>query len=474
MNVKYLLLIAFPAFLITSCSSDDEIVTERADKTIGFSTYIENNTRAVGKSTFEDGDVIGLYACRTTGDYANSYTNNFMSNVAVTKGESGWTYSPISAWPTDENEHISFVAFYPRNSTTSSPGLTYAFTASTDLENQVDPLWCTVKDANINDRNGTAINGSEADAAFEATSGSVPLKFKHMLSKVRVKIKLNSDYPGITTKLNSMTLAGISQSGTFTISSSLSYGSWSASSTKGNIALLQTSDEAKELSTDELLMGEILAIPQSLTGSTNAYLSINYTHTLAEGGEKTISKTIYLGDSWVYNKIYNYVVNVSLDVNNITLSTEIANWDDDEKIPEIGATTEAPEPVDLGLSVKWASCDYGTVSPYVAGPNFEYTCYNTMSFNTTWGPNWSIPTQSQWNELFNNCTITNTTINGKYGYLVTAINGNTIFFCCDTYWTATPYYNTYQNKYYLYYASLLKKSTTSSSLGINPLRLVFQ
>ena len=221
-------------------------------------------------------------------------------------------------------------------------------------------------------------------------------------------------------------------------------------------------------------MGEILAIPQSLTGSTNAYLSINYTHTLAEGGEKTISKTIYLGDSWVYNKIYNYVVNVSLDVNNITLSTEIANWDDDEKIPEIGATTEAPEPVDLGLSVKWASCDYGTVSPYVAGPNFEYTCYNTMSFNTTWGPNWSIPTQSQWNELFNNCTITNTTINGKYGYLVTAINGNTIFFCCDTYWTATPYYNTYQNKYYLYYASLLKKSTTSSSLGINPLRLVFQ
>ena len=89
MNVKYLLLIAFPAFLITSCSSDDEIVTERADKTIGFSTYIENNTRAVGKSTFEDGDVIGLYACRTTGDYANSYTNNFMSNIAMTKGESG-------------------------------------------------------------------------------------------------------------------------------------------------------------------------------------------------------------------------------------------------------------------------------------------------------------------------------------------------------------------------------------------------
>ena len=469
MKFKIFLLIAFPAFLIASCSSDDEIVTERADKNIGFSTYIENNTRAVGKSTFENGDVIGLYACRTTGDYAGSYTNNFMSNVAVTKGESGWTYSPISAWPTDENEHISFVAFYPRNSTTSSPGLTYAFTASTDLENQVDPLWCTVKDANINDRNGTAINGSEADAAFEATSGSVPLKFKHMLSKVRIKIKLNGDYPGITAKLNSMTLAGISQSGTFTISSSLSYGYWSTSSTKGNIVLLQTSDEAKELSTEELLMGEILAVPQSLTGSTNAELRINYTHTLAEGGEKTISKTIYLGDSWVYNKIYNYVVNVSLDVNNITLSTEIANWDDEEKSPEIGATTEAPEPVDLGLSVKWASCDFGTVSPYVWGPTWPYQSYN-KSFESTWGPNWSVPSTTEWNELFTNCTSEKVIINNRAYYVFTASNGNSITLHDSNYWTNN--YNSYLKE--SVYVDVSEKSTSTSDAYYLPIRPVFK
>lgn len=458
MRFENLSLLALSTFLIVSCSSEDEIVTERADKNIGFSTYIENNTRAVGKTTFENGDVIGLYACRTTGDYADTYTNNFMSNVAVTKGESGWTYSPISAWPTDENEHISFVAFYPRNSTTSSPGLTYDFTASTDLENQVDPLWCTVKDANINDRNGTAINGSEADAAFEATSGSVPLKFKHMLSKVRIKIKLNSDYPGITAKLNSMTLVGISQSGTFKISSSLSYGSWSASSTKGDIKLLQTSDEAKELSTDELLMGEILAIPQYLTGSTNANLRINYTHTLAEGGEKTISKTIYLVDSWAANKIYNYVVNVSLDVNNITLSTEIANWDDDETNPEIGATTDAPEPVDLGLSVKWASCDYGTVSPYVWAPRWSYSSYN-MSFASTWGPNWSVPSPTEWNELFTNCTSEKVIINNRAYYVFTASNGNSITLYASNYWT--NYYNISLKK--TAFADVSGKSTNNAS-----------
>lgn len=245
MRIDHYLPIGLVALLVASCSTDDDVSKTVGDQTIDFGAYIEDVSRAVGKSTFEDGDVIGLYACRTTGDYANAFTTNFMNNIAVTKGEGGWTYSPISAWPTDENEHVSFVAFYPRSETASATGLTYSFTTSSDLENQVDPMWCTVKDAKISDRNGTAINGSEADAAFEATSGSVPLKFEHMLSKVRIKIKLSTDYPGISAKLNSMTLAGISQSGTFTVADNLNSGSWNESSTKGNIYLLQTTDEAK-------------------------------------------------------------------------------------------------------------------------------------------------------------------------------------------------------------------------------------
>ena len=463
MRFENLSFLALSAFLIVSCSSEDEIVSERADKNIGFSTYIENNTRAVGKTTFEDGDVIGLYACRTTGDYADSFTDNFMSNIAVTKGESGWTYSPASVWPNDENEHISFVAFYPPKTTTSPRH--YDFTTSTDLENQVDPLWCTVKDANINDRNGTAINGSAADAAFEATSGSVPLKFKHMLSKVRIKIKLNSDYPGITAKLNYVGISGISQSGTFTIANGLNSGTWSVSSTTGYVQLHKTSDEAKELSADELLIGELLTIPQSLTGDKNVYISVNYTHTLAEGGEQSISKTIYLGDSWEANKIYNYVVNVSLEVNNITLSTEISNWDEEEN-PEIGALDEAPEPVDLGLSVKWASCDYGTASPYALGPKW-HDGYYTMGTKMQWGPRWYIPSTSEWNELLTNCTMDNVIIDNKSYYVFTASNGNSITLYDTNFMTTTRYY----------FADISQKKIISLSSGTtyySPIRPVFK
>lgn len=470
-----LLLVAIAPLLITSCSSDEEYGMAAADKTIAFSTYVGNNTRAVSKTTFDNGDVIGLYACRTTGDYAGSFTDNFMSNVAVAKGETEWTYSPVTAWPADENEHISFVAFYPRSETSANNGLTYSFTTSADLENQTDPMWCTVKDANINDRNGTAINGSATDAAFEAASGSVPLKFTHMLSKVNIKIKLNSNYPGITAKLNSMELGGISKSGKFTIANDLSSGSWSASTTKESIDLLKTTDEPIELTTDGRLMGEILTIPQALTGTTNAYINISYTHTLAEGGEKTVSKTIYLGDSWACNKVYNYVVNVSLDVNNITLSADVSNWDSEAKNPEIGATTEAPEPVDLGLSVKWSSCDFGTVSPYVLGPKFICKQYYNMTFDDTWGPNWSIPTREQWRELFNNCTKTQSTVNGIDGYLFTASNGNSIFLTGDIYLTSEYKLNSYTSNWY-YYAKVYNNDIgyDDSYYGTYPIRPVFK
>ena len=434
MRTLHLFLLSLASLLAASCSSEEDFPAAKQGKPIEFSTYIQNHSRAVGKTAFEDGDQIGLYACRTTGDYTNTFTSNFMNNVAVTKEATGWTYSPPAVWPNDENEHISFVAFYPKSATTSSTGLTYDFTMSSDLQNQIDPLWCTIKDAHINDRNGTAINGNETAAAFEATSGSVPLKFQHILSKVRIKIKLNNDYPGITAKLNSMSVEGVSLSGTFTTATDLSSGSWNANETKGRIPILQTTNEGKVLSTDDLSLGEILVVPQSLTGSTNTSLNICYTHTLAEGGEKTISKTIYLGDSWEYNKVYNYLVKVSLDINTITVSTEIENWDDEVQ-PEIGSTTDAPEPIDLGLSVKWASCDYGTISPYVAGPTFPYEFYN-MTFDSTWGANWSVPSREQWTELFDRCTMTETNVNGRNGYLFTANNGNSIFFASNYYWTS--------------------------------------
>ena len=139
---------------------------------------------------------------------------------------------------------------------------------------------------------------------------------------------------------------------------------------------------------------------------------------------------------------------------------------------EMSFTTETPavhEYVDLGLSVKWATCNVGANSPeeygdyfawgetepksiydfstykYCNGSDITLTKYNyssskgTVDNKTTlelsddaaranWGGSWRMPTTAEQDELRENCTWTWTTQNGVYGYKVTSkSNGNSIF-----------------------------------------------
>ena len=124
--------------------------------------------------------------------------------------------------------------------------------------------------------------------------------------------------------------------------------------------------------------------------------------------------------------------------------------------------------VDLGLSVKWATCNIGASSPeeygdyYAWGETETKECYDITtykwcngSYNTLTkyntksgygtvdnkyelepeddvahvklGGNWRMPTDAEWTELRAQCTWTWTTQNGVNGRLVTASNGNSIF-----------------------------------------------
>lgn len=138
--------------------------------------------------------------------------------------------------------------------------------------------------------------------------------------------------------------------------------------------------------------------------------------------------------------------------------------------PNTGATgsENGYEYVDLGLSVKWATCNVGATKPedygdyfawgetepkstydwstykYCNGSNTTLTKYNTSSSYGTvdnkttlelsddaaranWGGSWRMPTTEEQDELRNNCTWTWTTQNGVNGYKVTGTNGNSIF-----------------------------------------------
>ena len=137
-------------------------------------------------------------------------------------------------------------------------------------------------------------------------------------------------------------------------------------------------------------------------------------------------------------------------------------------IPEILYAQSNTIAVDLGLSVKWASCNIGASSPeeygdyyawgetvtkdrydwstYKLGPSssgpFSKYCtnksYGTVDNKTVLDPEddvahvklggtWRIPTWEELKELINNCTWERIQINGVNGYLVTGSNGNSIF-----------------------------------------------
>ena len=131
---------------------------------------------------------------------------------------------------------------------------------------------------------------------------------------------------------------------------------------------------------------------------------------------------------------------------------------------------DTKEAVDLGLSVKWATCNVGATSPEKYGnyyawgeiaPKSVYTWefykYTSGKYNTTltkynnsktygatvdslttleasddaatqnWGGSWRMPTSAEWEELIEKCTWTWTTLKGVNGYEVKAVNGNSIF-----------------------------------------------
>ena len=168
-------------------------------------------------------------------------------------------------------------------------------------------------------------------------------------------------------------------------------------------------------------------------------------------------------------------------------------------VPEGGGQQGAQQAVDLGLAVKWASCNVGADNPEDCGDYFAWgeiepyyqpgysqsaspvwktgkdagydwpsykwcngsystlTKYNnSYSYGSVdyksklleeddaaaqagWQGTWRMPTEDDWYELLNNCTWMWTTLNGIKGYRVTGTNSNSIFLPAAGYWGSTTF-----------------------------------
>ena len=168
----------------------------------------------------------------------------------------------------------------------------------------------------------------------------------------------------------------------------------------------------------------------------------------------------------------------------------------------IEGITAGHEWVDLGLSVKWATCNVGAESPEVYGGYYAWgeteektiydwstykwcngsydtqmkyctsSVYGTVDNKTTldpeddvahvqWGGNWRMPTKAEQDELCNNCTWSWTSVNGVNGYRVIGPNGNSIFLPAAGYRNGEDVYR--RGAYGYYWSASLCSSLSCSA-----------
>jgi hypothetical protein len=164
--------------------------------------------------------------------------------------------------------------------------------------------------------------------------------------------------------------------------------------------------------------------------------------------------------------------------------------------------------VDLGLSVKWATCNVGAMQPeeyggyfawgevepkttydwstYKYGTNYDQLtkyCSNSSygkdgfvdnkteldpeddAATANWGGAWRMPTYAEQYELLNNCTWDWTTQNGVNGYKVTGPNGNSIFLPAAGYVLEGALYSA--GSHGLYWSSSLFTGYPSDAYGVD-------
>ncbi len=336
-KIHFFALAAFTAMCSCTSGTGDESLEVLNNEKLTFSTYVDKSIRAMEKSAFSVGDVIGVNAYQSEGTLNENFTNNFMANESLEKTSEGkWTYTNSKFWPANATNRISFVASYPKIEPTIAEGkCSFDFVVENTADAQKDFMWSTITDAHRNDRNGTYQNGVLEEPNTTPIT-NVVLHFKHALSKVVFTAKAAAYYGGATITVTDIVLNNLHAAGTYTLGSNLGKGTWAVSDEQncGYVALQNgtgtvVDSYSKPFGTSLLLMPQVL---NTTEGAGKSTVTIKYTVNYAAPAmtvneERTFALAtpqLLNGNTWEQNKIYYYNFNIALDM--ITFDAVIDSW----------------------------------------------------------------------------------------------------------------------------------------------------
>lgn len=325
--MKNLLFTAVAVVLLLSSCSKEEVTKSTNVDAIGFKTFVGTTTKAQDATiaTLEDADVgFNVYAWHRENvidpiAINSGFVANYMDKVEVKK-TSSWTYSPLKYWPT--TGYLDFLAVGNNVARVDGPGINtgeYLFTA-TGGGNPTIKYVCSATPANQKDLLvAESLNKTKSD-------GTVHFEFKHILSKIDIKVKAACTDPNLQLKINSIKFTGINGTGTYDLVNK----SWSVEVAPAviNVGLNLPFSQNGNLTGNDFISpqaadGGLIIIPQAMDNIEVEYQFLqkdnddNYTQVIVDhtGGAKItidLTKDEPLA-SWEPGKKYLY--NLSFEFN---------------------------------------------------------------------------------------------------------------------------------------------------------------
>ncbi len=414
--------------MLAGCSNDGGMGADADAGSITIDASIGRMTKVSADGTnFTAGDAIALYAW--TGDAASVPGTRVVDGVVNTFDGNRWNPASLMRWGNNGVEHY-FLGIFPAPVNVSN---------FTEAGYRLDPADYTASDLLV----ATNLNG------VTPSNGTVSLTFEHVMAKLGVNIKFNDEFAS-DPEVTNVTVSARKNA-------TVNYLTGSVTATGDESYVLLSAQDEPATGYKKSYSG--IQVPQTISHITVIVAGKTYTYDSPTGITLTSGKQ----------------TNVGLIIGRKTMelaTMSVTDWGQGEILADANTNMfydyNGHEYVDMGLSVKWATCNVGAAkkddcgeyyawsetetkgeynwTTYLFGDGSEnsLTKYNATDNKTTldagddvahvkWGGSWRMPTNAEWEELLNenNCTCAlKTTLDGyaNQGCLITSkINGNSIY-----------------------------------------------
>lgn len=306
-------MLGIATMMLASCTNED-VLNVSDSRAIGFNTFVNNNTKAVTDIT-----TASLSKFYVFGDYDEGASVAFSNTEVI--GSQGGTYTPVNPAYWQTGKTYEFGAYSNGNAS-----LTASFSNGA----------LTITGYSVDDaKDLIAATASEIAAPAAGEDKSVPLTFKHLLSKVKFTFSTTAVPEAFRMEVSNLTFKGIKTAATCVFSNNTISTMWTG--TEGDYTIATLGDYAV---TDGFASTEdILVIPQSNTDIEASFKVTIYD----ENTNEEIATNDFTASldctKWVEGYVYNYTATINPDkvdgnLKPITFTvTKVEDWEPEQEEP---------------------------------------------------------------------------------------------------------------------------------------------